>query len=278
MKGFKKDGKFRPTGNKSKSSLSKSDLKNVSSHSGVGHDMRNKKTITEPNVKIEWIGWDFGEENDIKYMISPHGSVKIVGGVKAGIEKLGGKILTDKQIVELSKKDPEFVFNESDYHFMPNDTEEKKIAFAYGLSKQSDNTYNYSSNLDPTLQLGKWIIDDDEKYYISFSEHRGGDVRGNYDQPIVMDVTDVDTGASGEPDTDLLDFLYPTINWDIEINGKQFVVQSNGGNADEYVERDTGAYNMEDAEQKTLDESDHLELFEKKAKELYPNYYVSIGA
>jgi len=45
MKGFTKDGKFRPTERYTKNSLSKHDLqKNVSSHSGNADELRNKKT------------------------------------------------------------------------------------------------------------------------------------------------------------------------------------------------------------------------------------------
>ncbi len=69
MKGFKKDGKFIPTEKRyTKNSLKKKDLhkKTLSSPSGEGHEMRDKKTITHTlgqknhaleivDGKIEWI-------------------------------------------------------------------------------------------------------------------------------------------------------------------------------------------------------------------------------
>jgi len=64
MKGFKKDGKFRPTERYAKNSLKKKDLykKSISSPSGSGHEMRKKKQINN-DVDISKHNWGLIIEN-----------------------------------------------------------------------------------------------------------------------------------------------------------------------------------------------------------------------
>ena len=78
MKGFKKDGNFIPTGNKTKSNLKKSDVrKKVSTSSGDEHEIREKKTINkftevrklETNVKLEIVRANL-VINNLEHMIA----------------------------------------------------------------------------------------------------------------------------------------------------------------------------------------------------------------
>lgn len=63
MKGFKKDGKFRPTGNKSKSSLKKSDVRRKETLSTVGVDKLKKRK----DESIEKSYEDYEKELDEKF-------------------------------------------------------------------------------------------------------------------------------------------------------------------------------------------------------------------
>ena len=227
-----------------------------------------KKDFENQEVEIMDIGWDFGDQNNIKYKIDEYGDIKIEGGIEKGIEELGGRKLSHKETAKLSDKDHDFNFDEEEdkWRWKPGDPVELKKAISYAQEKQNDNTYNFSSLLHPVLNYGIWE-DDLGRTFLSLSQHISGDVRGNYEDPEVYEITGIDTGATGEPKGDISEFLAPSINYKLKIGNRELYVRKDGMNYPEYDE--DGTYVDSKDVEKLFEGKDIDDIFTKAIKREY---------
>ncbi len=188
MKGFKKDGKFRPTENKAKSSLKKSDVrhkKSVSNSSGSEDEMKEKK-MPEIKFEVEYVIWRDGESYGIKNTLDDYGYIGFPNGFSGAIEDLGGRYLDANDIAELIRSDDESDYNEDDIK-----ENLERATQGYAGDKQDNNTYNASALLQQQVNFG--LFEMDGEHYIAFKEHSGnGDVRTGYGDDEIYNIQNAD--------------------------------------------------------------------------------------
>jgi len=252
MKGFKKDGKFRPTERYAKNSLKKKDLykKSISSPSGSGHEMREKKSM-EQGIEIIGISFYDGMNDGGKFRIGRGATVDYKGGWEGNLKGFGSKKLSSKEIKELAKQ------------MDGTDIESEQDEYDWLNEKQTNNTYNGSSAIYPDINFG-FFQSNDDRIFMSFKEHGGtGDIRGGYGDNMLFDITDIDTGATGEPEGDLVPFMYPTLNVNVKINGKKYYYDVDGG-----MQGITETYEVDDkGNEKSIDENEFETLVENADKD-----------
>lgn len=195
-------------------------------------------------IKVENAQWYTGIENKIQYKITKDAQIEFPEGFGGALKDVGGRKLTIDEINRLADSDESFDFDyessRSNYH---NNVPEKEIkALEYAETKQNNNTYNWSAALDETLNFGTWK-DKKGRTFISFSQHRGGDIRGNYTDPEIYEITDLDFGATGEPEGDITMLLNPEITITFKIDDEEFDTKMDGGQTGLYDTTDaTGMY------------------------------------
>lgn len=149
---------------------------------------------------------------DVTVGLDEYGNVTYPNGLASAIEEVGGRILSDKEIKKIFKQ--EIKGADGDVWDALNEFE-------------TDNTYNFSPALAETYNYG--YAEKDGKIYFIFRTHLGGDVRGNYSDHEVVDITDIDTGATGEPQGDMIGLLNPEVYIDGNFKGKQATYRYMGG-------------------------------------------------
>jgi len=253
MKGFTKDGKFHPITDYKKVTRKSRDQSTKSKGVKVERKARDK------SVKPIGVSWYFGENQGIDYYFTKFGSIKFPNGISKALEQFGAKKVTPRDARELAMQDPDFDFEtvQDKFQWDENDSEDFKYLTSYADSKQTDNTYNYSSGLYDTLNYGIFKDAGEDRTFISFSEHHGGDVRGNYGDAVLYEITDIDTGATGEPDGDITEFLAPQVDFTFEYNGNSYDARYDDMNGFDHPEKFEGDT-----------ESQGRELWEKHKDEL----------
>ena len=224
-------------------------------------------TPKKTDVKINYLmveDYGLGLEEGKDYDIDEYGDVNWIGGIGDVLEKNGARKVSDEVIKEIARnEDGEELQDRPKDYWKQNEIED------WLNSKQNDNTYNYSSRLSHDINYGIFNVGD--RTYLSLMTHIGGDVRGNYEDSELYDISNVDTGATGEPNGDIIQFFDPTVRVNLTVDGKEYDVSMyNGMSPDEWTERDTGDYisgeQLEGIDKKLGDwglES-HIEKFVKK--------------
>jgi len=149
--------------------------------------------LTAKDFVIENISPDFFGEN-VSAEIDKNGDIVYPNGLGGAIKELGGRKVSKSEIKQLMMEDEEGYV----------DVEE------FLNSKQSDNTYNYDPPLTKTYNYGTFETEGG-KSFISFKTHLGGDVRGNYSDSVLFEITDIDSGTTGDPSGDILILLSPRL-------------------------------------------------------------------
>lgn len=181
-----------------------------------------------PSVEVTSIVFDDGENYGGDYRIVYGGSVQYKDGWAGELKALNGKKLSNKQIAEIAEQEGKKI-----------DPDNEEQVSDYANEKQNDNTYNGSSAIYPDINFGFFKVGD--KTLMSFKEHGGsGDIRGGYGDNEIWDVSEVDLGFTGEPDGDLIPFMYPRINVNLKIGEKSFTYSDDGGmsGADDFYDID----------------------------------------
>ena len=164
--------------------------------------------------------------------LDEYGDVSYPKGLGKALEEVGG--------VKLSKTEIKRLLLEVDGE-KPKDDDELYDALN---EHETDNTYNYSPALADTYNYG-FIETEDGKTYFIFKTHLGGDVRGNYSDQEVYDITELDLGYTGEPKGDIIPILNPEVYIKGTIHGKEA----------EYVYRGGGSgFDTTDTSQPSLEE------------------------
>ena len=181
MKGFKKDGKFRPTGNKSKSSLSKQKLQKRNEVSfalskngrvaGKSHDGKNSNTVEhgfdltdfEPNGFQKVLKGVGIPVSDGKYITKDYGEGVGVVGYGYVWEKDGLMIITSNNPITGEYNNPKQRENEKDYaSYMGIEGDEDEVAQAVKLIKE------YSGSKDESVGRRDFIWKDSKTRKESF--------------------------------------------------------------------------------------------------------------
>ncbi len=164
MKGFKKDGKFRPTGNKSKSSLTKTDIpKRVSTHSGEQRKKQELELVQKDVTGIKPIEF-YGKDEKGVVMGTPKDFLELsaTGSVITEhqddpklIESNTGRI---NGLSDVHSDDPNSEFSHSsDYQGGGDEIEHQKKRWRIWKSKTDDEKQENYKNFDygkPKLTKG----------------------------------------------------------------------------------------------------------------------------
>jgi len=256
----KSDGQAFPLGNK-KPRLPKSDSnKSEGMIIGTGVKIPNVKIDVEPKIEVTGISFREAENEGVTYRIhSMGGSVEYKDGWAGALKQLGGEKLSFDEAKKLAMEDDKTEFgNEQDF-------------YNYANEKEDDNTYNGSSAIYPDINFGFFEVGD--KQYMAFKQHSGhGDIRGSYDDDEIWDITDVGTGATGEPKGDLIPFMYPILTASVKIDGRNINYDFDGGmhGDSEWYDEDQNENITEDEFKGLLKNADTFQLsdaLEKWAKE-----------
>ena len=226
-KGFKDpEGQFHPTDKPYIKKKSKPTLESI------GIKLKSK-TISEKRFKDKVkpldVKWYHGDVSGVDFYFTKYGSIKFPKGVEHALEQMGARKLTTREGKLLAVNDPKFEFGSEvkKWTFKPDDSEDLKYYITYANSKQNDNTYNYSSILYDTLNFG--VFDSGNRTYLSVSEHISGDVRWNYRDPVIFDITDIGS-EYGDVKIDIGEFLTPTINFGFSFNDSKYDADYNDYN------------------------------------------------
>lgn len=181
---------------------------------------------TGPQIKYAQLDdYGMGLEEGKDYEITEFGSISYIGGFQGMLDRNGYDQVDDDDIRSLI--DYEYGNGETDVSPDDFDDNPEQAIYDYLQEKQNDNTYNYSSAIEKDLNYGFFEVGD--RTYMSFKEHQGGDVRGNYSDSVLYDITDFDNGATGDPKMDISALIDPRIYAQVEHNGEQHDVTFDGG-------------------------------------------------
>ena len=174
------------------------------------------------DFEIENITPDFFGE-DITASIDADGDIKYPHGLGGAIEEAGGNKVSKSEIKKILAEVFDEIMEEKAEHETEDDVIEQTLNF-----KQDNNTYNYDPPLAEIYNYGVFKTED-ERTFISFKTHLGGDVRGNYADSVLYDITDIDTGATGEPEGDIIVLLSPRVSITGNFKGKRADYEYMGG-------------------------------------------------
>ena len=199
------------------------------------------------NAMLESYGMELVEGDD--YEITEHGTIAYNGGFAGMLENQGFQRIGDEEIGEMIAMDEDTDVSIEDFEEDP-----EQAIYDYLNEKQNENTYNYSSAIDKDLNYG-FIETDDGRTLMTFKEHKGGDVRGNYGDNVIYDITDFDNGNTGDPKMDIAELLDPRISATVRgADGKDYDVSIDGGmNGAEWL----------DGEPEGLDDWDYTDALSK---------------
>jgi hypothetical protein len=186
----------------------------------------NKPESSEPEIKYAQLDdYGMGLEEGKDYEITDFGSISYIGGFQGMLDRQGYDKVGEDDIRSLI--DHEYGNGETDVSPDDFDDDPEQAIYDYLQEKQDDNTYNYSSAIEKDLNYGFFEVNG--RTYMSFKEHIGGDVRGNYKDSVLYDITDFDNGATGDPIMDISALIDPRIYARVEHNGEQHDVTFDGG-------------------------------------------------
>ncbi len=187
------------------------------------HKEIKKEVAKHGGVQIEDVQWFAGDNEKIRYHLDKYGDVVYQGGFEEALESLGASPVSNSEIKELAGYDEDTDVDEDDF-----DSDEDQAVYDYLNEKQDDNTYNYSASLAKHLNYGFFEMGD--KKFMTFKEHNGtGDVRGGYGDNMLYEISDIDTGATGEPKGDLSEYLNPEMHVTLTYKGEKYDVRKDGG-------------------------------------------------
>ena len=173
--------------------------------------------VKQSTYKILDVSFD-SMGSDVTADVDENLNIDYPNGFGGALKEMNCTKVTDKEAMKL--------LNVTDDNYEGEDTAQDAIH-----NLQTDNTYNGSSAISHDLNFGMKEING--RKYISFSTHRGGDVRGNYGPAELWDITDLDNGATGDPFGDVTVLLHPQVYIQVKIKGKNVAYTWDGDRFDE---------------------------------------------
>ena len=194
-------------------------------------------------IEVTNVNWWDAENAGVRYDVDKYGDVYFKNGFESVLHDLGADELSDSEIKELL----EYESSEGNTDVTIDDWEKDKEQAKYDFlnEKEDNNTYNFSAALQKHLNFGFWELGD--KTYFIFKEHSGhGDIRGNYDDNRIYDISNIDTGVTGEPKGDLSLLLNPEFSVDFKYKGEKYSIRKDGGANGFYdLESSDGGYDSD---------------------------------
>jgi hypothetical protein len=242
MKGFKKDGKFIPTGNKSKSSLKKTDVrkKQTVGVNEVNSLLRTKKTVTKNEIKVVGVTFWTAENYGIAYHINDEGKVVYEGGIRTALETLGARKLSTKEIGVLMNLDDNSGYDYGDFY--GKDANKEEVAEEYARDQQNDHSQNFLPATEEDYNFGLFKVQG--RPYISITGDDDKD-DGIYDLMYILDEEGLGEDHQSWYAGRLID---PELIIRFTANGKKHEIRKANERDDRYYDMEVdGSYNSDDS-------------------------------